>query len=57
MTVEKLIDKLSKYPNDWNVVISVYSEGDVDLLPPEIDDSQPYNKIIIFSPNYEQIVD
>lgn len=57
MTIGELIDKLSKYPNDWNVVISVYSEGEVDMFPPEIDDSQHYNKRVIFSPNYDEIDD
>ena len=57
MTVGELIDKLSKYPDNWNVVISVYSEGDVDLFPLEIDDSQHYYKRLIFSPNYDEIDD
>lgn len=57
MTVGELTDKLSKYPNDWNVVISVYSEGEVDMFPPEIDDSQYYYKRIIFSPDYSEIAD
>lgn len=53
MKLKEFKEELNKYPDDSDVLVYVYDEGDVFLYAPEIEGYQ-YSKRIIISPDYDK---
>ena len=51
MKLKEWIDTLKTYPDDTDIVVSVYNDGESYLYPPELEYQDYFNRLIIH-PNF-----